>query len=163
MTRHISEPHDVTFSPWECDAFAARLKAIMEERGTTAYAIEREAKIANSLIRKYLKGESIPGADKLVALSKVLKVSISWLALGQEESPSPGVQEEGASYGPQIDYDQLEEVTFKTLRMFQDRGVSLKPEAQARIIRLIYEYVQRTGMHMDSASLDNVIELAAFR
>jgi transcriptional regulator with XRE-family HTH domain len=155
MTRHISEHDDDTFSPWESDAFAARLTEIMDKRKTTAYAVEKEAGIANSLIRKYMKGDSIPGADKLVALAKVLGVSISWLATGREEQAPLGQ--------PQIDYDQLEEVTTRVLALFQDRKVKVSPKAQARIIRLVYEYVQRQGKDMDQASLDNVIELAAFR
>ena len=51
----------------------------------------------------------------------------------------------------------------KTRAKFKERGISLSPQAEAKVIRLIYEFYARQGEPMDEASLDNVIELAAFR
>lgn len=62
-----------------------------------------------------------------------------------------------------VDFDALEEVIAKTRAMFKAKGISLRPEAEAKVIRLIYEYYVRHGDTMDEATLDNVIELAAFR
>lgn len=155
MTRQSSEGSDVNVPAWNVDVFAARLTEVMERRKISAYAMEKHTGIAQTLVRKYMKGSSIPGADKLVAMAKALNVSVTWLATGQEDQAPLGQ--------PQIDYDKLEEVMIKTLRLFQDRGVKIKPESQARIIRLIYEYVQRQGKEMDAASLNNIIELAAYR
>lgn len=59
--------------------------------------------------------------------------------------------------------DALEEVITKTRSMLQKRNISLNPEAEARIIRLIYEFYLRQGEPMDEAMLNNIIELAAFR
>lgn len=152
MTRQTSDDHDVKVPLWNIDAFSDRLHQAMDN--TTAYGIQKDTGIAESLVRKYLAAKSIPGLDKAVAIAKSLGVSLNWLATGEEE-PRLGQ--------PQIDYDQLEEVTTRVLALFQDRKVKVSPKAQARIIRLVYEYVQRQGKDMDQASLDNVIELAAFR
>ncbi len=152
MTGQPSEDADVNVTGFNLDAFAARLGDAMGS--ITPYSMEKKTGIAQSLVRKYLAAQSVPGLDKVVAMAKVAGVTVQWLATGKEIPPLGQ---------PQIDYDKLEEVMTKTLRLFQDRGVTLKPEAQARIIRLLYEYVQRQGKEMDEASLNNVIELAAFR
>ena len=59
--------------------------------------------------------------------------------------------------------DKLEEVITKTHHLLQERGVRLRPESEAKVIRLIYEYHLRHTEAMDEATLDNVIQLAAFR
>lgn len=152
MTGSSSEDSGVNVPEWNLDAFAARLNEAMGSM--TPYSMEKKTGIAQSLVRKYLAAQSVPGLDKAVVMAKIVGVSLQWLATGKEIPPLGQ---------PQIDYDKLEEVTTKTLRLFQERKVTIKPEAQARVIRLIYEYVQRQGKEMDAASLDNVIELAAFR
>lgn len=131
--------------------FKDRLAKAIGERSVLSFA--KECGMSDSLVRKYLAG-TLPGLDKVVVMAKVAGVSVQWLATGKEVPPLGQ---------PQIDYDKLEEVMTKTLRLFLDRGVKIKPEAQARIIRLLYEYVQRQGKDMDEASLNNVIELAAYR
>lgn len=131
--------------------FKERLTKVIGDRSVLSFA--KECGMSDSLVRKYLAG-TLPGLDKLVVMAEVAGVSVQWLATGKEVA---------ALGQPQIDYDKLEEVTTKILRLFQDRGVKVKPEALARIIRLVYEYVQRQGKDMDAASLDNIIELAAYR
>lgn len=51
--------------------------------GKSAYSMEQQTGIAQSLIRKYLRGASSPGADKLVMLARALDVSVGWLAMGE--------------------------------------------------------------------------------
>lgn len=131
--------------------FKDRLTKAIGDRSVLSFA--KECGFSDSLVRKYLAG-TLPGLDKVVVMAKVAGVSVQWLATGTEIPPLGQ---------PQIDYDKLEEVMIKTLRLFQDRGVKIKPESQARIIRLLYEYVQRQGKEMDEATLNNVIQLAAYR
>lgn len=152
MTRQTSKPRYVKASAWNSDAFSQRLKRAMGSR--SAYSLEQETGIAQSLVRKYLSGQSIPGTDKLVALAAATGVSVQWLATGEER------QGDGSE---SVDLDTLEEVIAKTRAKFKERGISLSPPAEAKVIRLIYEFYTRQGEPMDEASLDNVIELAAFR
>lgn len=51
----------------------------------------------------------------------------------------------------------------KVLQLLDERRPDLSPKARARIVRLVYEFYLRQGEPMDEASLNNVIELAAFR
>lgn len=131
--------------------FKARLAEAIGSRSVLSFA--KECGMSDSLVRKYLAG-TLPGLDKVVVMAHVAGVSVQWLATGKEVPPLGQ---------PQIDYDKLEEVMTKTLLLFQKRGVKIKPEAQARIIRLLYEYLQRQGEEMDEATLNNVIQLAAYR
>lgn len=62
-----------------------------------------------------------------------------------------------------LELDILEEIITKAQLLFQAKSVGLRPEAEARIIRLVYEMYLRQGQKMDEASLNNLIELASFR
>lgn len=155
MTRQTSKPANVNLPAWNSDAFSSRLKDALGSR--TPYFIEKQTGIAQSLVRKYLRGDSIPGTDKLVALAAVTGVSVAWLATGQEEKAPK--EEDGSG----VNFDALEQVVTKTRRMLSDKNVNLSPEAEGRVVRLIYEFYTKQGQPMDEASLDNVIELAAFR
>lgn len=84
-------------------------------------------------------------------------VSVNWLVTGEGDATSPGVE---SSFD--IDLDALEDVIVQTKRLFEQKNITLKPEAEARVIRLIYEFYIRQGQPMDEASLNNVIELATF-
>lgn len=128
----------------------------------TAYSLEKETGIAQSLIRKYLSAKSAPGADKLVVLSRALGVSASWLLIGEaggDEAPTRPVP----ATAPAMDLDALEDVIVKVRTMVRQKRPDLSPKAEARIIRLVYEFLVKQGETMDEAALDNVIELAAFR
>ncbi|MCS4503857.1 helix-turn-helix domain-containing protein [Arhodomonas aquaeolei] len=158
MTRQTSKPASVRVSTWNSDAFSDRLKQAMGKR--TAYSIEQETGIAQSLVRKYLSGASTPGTDKLVALAAATGVSVEWLATGREPVRAVG---QAAATSSEVDLERLEEVIAKTRAKFKERNINLTPQAEARVICLIYDFYVRQGAPMDAASLENVIELAAFR
>lgn len=115
--------------------------------------------MSDSLVRKYLAG-SLPGLDKAIVMARVAGVSLEWLATG-EGSPSPAA---GGGLGkPDIDLDALEEVAVKVLALLEQRRPDLSTKARARIVRLVYEFYIKQEKPMDESSLNNVIELAAFR
>lgn len=151
MARQTSGTPNVKVPAWNNDAFSDRLKQAIGDR--TPYSIEKETGIAQSLIRKYLSGASIPGADKLVILASISGVSIGWLATGEEQ--------EGK--GQTLDFDALEEVAIKVLEIVERNRPELSAQARGRIVRLVFEFYIRQEKPMDEASLSNVIELAAFR
>lgn len=108
-----------------------------------------------------MSGQSVPGTDKLVALATAANVSITWLATGMGETGTEGLaHQESVS---EVDLSSLEEVTGKVLQLLDERRPDLSSRARARIVRLVYEFYLRQGEPMDEASLNNVIELAAFR
>jgi transcriptional regulator with XRE-family HTH domain len=72
----ISEP-----AGWNSAIFATRLKEVIGEN--SIYRFAKKCGFAESMLRKYLLGESVPGADKLVSMAQVAGVSLLWLATGQ--------------------------------------------------------------------------------
>lgn len=64
---------------------------------------------------------------------------------------------------PAVDLDKLEEVAVKVLALLDQKRPDLSAKARGRIVRLVYEFYIRQEKPMDEASLNNVIELAAFR
>lgn len=121
----------------------------------------KKSGISDSLIRKYLSG-SLPGMDKLIALAEAGGVRVGWLATG-ELPMRPGEAPPQATAAPAMDLDALEDVITKVRTMVRNKRPDLSPRAEARIIRLVYEFLIKQGETMDEAALDNVIELAAFR
>lgn len=126
--------------------------------------------IARRTLENYFSGRSEPKGAALASIAKVVGVSGHWLLTGEgqmllEEQAGPRYMESGVGSGTMIapDLDALEEVIAKTCAVFRAKGISLRPEAEAKVIRLIYEYYLRHGDAMDEATLDNVIALAAFR
>jgi len=65
---------------WSPVLFANRLKTLIGEGSVSKFA--KKCGIAESMLRKYLLGESVPGGDKLVRVARVANVSLQWLATG---------------------------------------------------------------------------------
>ncbi|MBL3598388.1 MAG: helix-turn-helix transcriptional regulator [gamma proteobacterium endosymbiont of Lamellibrachia anaximandri] len=66
---------------WDSALFAARLKEIIGEDSVSRFA--KRCDFAESMLRKYLLGDSVPGADKLVRIAQATGVSLRWLATGE--------------------------------------------------------------------------------
>lgn len=132
------------------------------ERVGSVSALAKKAGISQSGIRRYFNGGE-PSRPHLVAIAGAADVSLAWLAAGEgpreggEAAPTSGLGR------PDVDLDALEEVVTRVRTMLRQKQPDLSPKAEARIIRLVYEFLLKQGKTMDEATLDNVIELAAFR
>ena len=73
---------------WNVGTFAARLKAAMGEH--SVYRFAKKCGFTESTLRKYLAGDSIPGADKLIYMAQVADVSLQWLAMGEGDRSGSG-------------------------------------------------------------------------
>lgn len=60
-----------------------RLEYIIKQKNTTIRAVEREAGVANGIIKRWEK--SSPQCDKLLLVANCLNVSIEWLITGKEQ------------------------------------------------------------------------------
>jgi len=87
MTDDPEAKETVRVSEWNSDGFAERLNEAFS--GRSAYSIEKQTGIAQSLVRKYLSGQATPGADKLVLLAQASGCSVDWLATGRESGGRP--------------------------------------------------------------------------
>ncbi|KAA0014528.1 hypothetical protein F0A17_02455 [Billgrantia pellis] len=133
-------------------------------------ALADKAGIARRTLENYFSGRSEPKGAALASIVTAVGVSGHWLLTGEgemllEKSVGSQCMDPAAGSGRVIapDFDALEEVIAKTSAVFEAKGIRLRPEAEAKVIRLIYEYYLRHGDAMDEATLDNVIALAAFR
>nr|WP_321273268.1 helix-turn-helix transcriptional regulator [Alcaligenes faecalis] len=113
--------------------------------------------MSTSVLRSWRSGNSDPSRSSLVKMAQASNLSVSWLASGEG---SPTASEPSSTV---LELDILEEIITKAQLLFQAKSVGLRPEAEARIIRLVYEMYLRQGQKMDEASLNNLIELASFR
>lgn len=134
-----------------------RIKFAAERVGARKSAA-KAAGVSEDMLYRYIREQASPSFAAMSGLALAARVRMEWIATGEgDPGPEPSLGR------PDIDLDALEQVVVKTRRMLLDRNINLKPEAEARVIRLIYEFYLRQGEPMDEASLNNVIELAAFR
>lgn len=156
MTRRLTRISSTSGDEKEVDGFGERMNmAIMRAGGATI--MSERAEVSTSVLRKWRAGHSEPTRTNLIRMALAAGVSVNWLVTGEGDATSPGVE---SSFD--IDLDALEDVIVQTKRLFEQKNITLKPEAEARVIRLIYEFYIRQGQPMDEASLNNVIELATF-
>jgi transcriptional regulator with XRE-family HTH domain len=140
--------------------FIGRMELCADKIGSVS-ALAKKAGISQSGIRRYFSGGE-PTRPHLAALAEAANVRLEWLATGNgdpENEVSAAVK--AASAPP--DLDSLEDVTTKVLELLEKHRPDISARAKARIVRLVYEFYLRQGEPMDEASLNNVIELAAFR
>jgi phage repressor protein C with HTH and peptisase S24 domain len=69
-------------SPEEIAAFARRIGSIIP-KGSSINAFAKKAGVNESLLRKYIAGESLPGLEKLIAIARTSGVRVEWLATGE--------------------------------------------------------------------------------
>lgn len=122
----------------------------------------KKAGVSTSVLSKWRRGESEPTRTSLVAMARAAGVSVEWLATG-EGDPDQGAAAPTGLGAPDISLDALEEVVEKVLALLDQRRPDLSAKARARIVRLVYEFSIRQEKPLDEASLNNLIELAAFR
>jgi transcriptional regulator with XRE-family HTH domain len=76
----------------DADGFPARLKQAMGDSSIRGFA--RECGFSDTVLRQYLNGQSEPTRPSLVAIARTAKVSVEWLAIGKEASPTEKTAEE---------------------------------------------------------------------
>ena len=88
------EKHPVdAVAPFTTDeTFADRLREAMDNAGVKPIELAERADVPKSMVSYYLSGKSVPKADRLFKIAKLLEVSEAWL-LGYEapktEAPEP--------------------------------------------------------------------------
>lgn len=161
MTRQTSESQGVNVQAAKVDAFGERM-AVAIKRAGGATRMAEKADVSGSVLRKWRAGHSDPSRTHLVNMARAAGVSLEWLATG-EGDPDQGAGAPTGLGSADIDLDALEDVAVKVLGLLDQRRPDLSPRARARIVRLVYEFYIKQEKPMDEASLNNVIELAAFR
>lgn len=73
-------------NPSECsnvpESFSDRLSKSIGSR--SARSLASDTGISDVILRKYIRGESTPNVEQLVAIANSLGVSVEWLATGKE-------------------------------------------------------------------------------
>jgi len=140
----------VTDHRWDGAGFPARLMTAKDPLSTNAFA--KKCGISESVFRKYLAGESVPGADKLVDIAREAGVSLDWLATGRA---STGIAEAANDAVAAIDAALLETVIDAVEAGLEQIGATLPPARKAKLVASLYGIYQST----DEARRAPVMEL----
>lgn len=128
--------------------FPRRLKRAIGDRSVLSFA--RACGMSDSLVRKYLAG-SLPGLDKALIMAREAGVSLEWLATGHSETNDGN----GSDVGAMVDLERMEQVIADARRKFQERGLRLSPESEAKVIRMICEFGME-GEPLDDGGLNRI-------
>lgn len=150
------ETRNISRMDTEFKDFSDRINLAITRAGGAKNLAEKMG-MSTSVLRSWRSGNSDPSRSSLVKMAQASNLSVSWLASGEG---SPSTTE---AVDTNVNLNALEEIIAKTQLLFQQRHLNLTAEAEARIIRLVYEFYLRQGTQMDEKSLDNLIELASFR
>lgn len=161
MTRQTSESQEVNVQTAKVDAFGERISLAIRRTGGAKKMAEKTG-MSTSVLRSWRAEKSDPSRTSLVKVARAAGVSLEWLATG-EGDPDKGAGEPVGLGEGDVDLDALEDVAVRVLTLLEQRRPDLSARARARIVRLVYEFYIRQEKPMDEASLDNVIELAAFK
>lgn len=161
MTRQTSQTEDVNVQPGKVDAFGERISLAIKRAGGAKKLADMTG-MSTSVLRSWRAEKSDPSRTSLIKVARAAGVSVEWLATG-EGGPDQGAAAPTGLGAPDTSLDALEEVVEKVLALLDQRRPELSAKARARIVRLVYEFSIRQEKPLDEASLNNVIELAAFR
>ncbi|WP_163576626.1 helix-turn-helix domain-containing protein [Halomonas faecis] len=155
MTRHTFIGFSSALEDGQVDAFEKRMDmAIKRAGGATIMA--NKAGVSTSVLRKWRAGLSEPTLSSLVRMARAAELSVEWFVTG-EGNPEGRSPIQGQRH---IDLEALEGGIVRIRRILDQKRLSLRPEVEARVIRLVYEFHMRQGQPMDDASLNDIIELA---
>ena len=62
-------------------------------KGESPHSFSKRAGISNTVLRRYLSGESVPGLDNLNSIADATNISVQWLATGREQTYSESFAE----------------------------------------------------------------------
>lgn len=161
MTRQTSEKQEVNVQAVKVDAFGERITLAIQRAGGAKKLADKTG-MSTSVLRSWRAEKSDPSRTSLVKVARAAGVSLEWLATGEGDPDQGAIAPTGLG-AADIDLDALEDVAVKVLGLLDQRRPDLSPRARARIVRLVYEFYIKQEKPMDEASLNNVIELAAFR
>lgn len=132
LSRHFQpEENDA-----ESDAFKDRIDSLVGPKQTRAFA--RKAGISESVLRQYIKGESQPTLDKLLAIARTANVNLLWLATGE------GPKRPEARDGPCASAGYVEVETLrKAVEAVELMGKAAPAERKALAIARVYERLVR--------------------
>jgi len=151
-----------TAVPILADGIGTRIKAAADKIGSRKKAAQA-AGVSDDMLYKYIRETSAPSFTAMAGLCAEAGLSLDWMATGKAPMDEGDRDAVPALGRPDHDMDALQDIMEKVLALLDKRRPDLSPKARARIVRLVYEFYVRQEKQMDEASLDNVIELAAFR
>jgi transcriptional regulator with XRE-family HTH domain len=120
------------------DKFKERLRIAMKDESVNAFA-DRSG-VAETVLRKYLIGPTLPGLVNLVAIANTAKVNIAWLASGE---------------GPKSIHEKSINVDFLSLvlKIYEDYekelGAVISHGEKALSISMIYDFWWKEGREFE--------------
>lgn len=72
----------------DLEEMGRRMERAREDAGMSVSQLSFRTEIGETLVRRYLKGETEPGATRLAKISRVLGVNADWL-LQNTDNPAP--------------------------------------------------------------------------
>jgi len=123
--------------------FDKRLKELVGEGSVSAFA--QKCGLTESLVRRYLSGDSLPVIDVLATFADVLRVNVEWLATGN------GPMWRGAGPGGvlEVNLDLLTNVIEAVEESIAKKQVNVRAPKKAQLVAILYDLARKEGKGME--------------
>lgn len=141
-------------------SFPQRLRESME--GKTIRGLARECGLSESVLRSYLRGDTFPSLDRLVAIAIAAGVSETWLATGEGHKGRDGAavaREPHSNYG-MLDKKLIGDIIEEVESCLQDVPARLSPAKKRELIMTVYDISSHDG-NIDPDTVRRLIKLAS--
>lgn len=113
--------------------------------------VARATGLSESVVRKWRSGRSEPTRRHLVNIANAANVTVGWLAACEETPPR--------SLSQSAELDRLEVIVTAIRTRLRSSAMDLRPETEARLVRLVYELNAYYEKPLDPQLLDAMVEL----
>lgn len=141
--------------------FPTRLKKLIGERSVRSFS--RDCGISETVLRKYLRGDSEPTRSRLLSLARTGHASVEWLATGEgpmtpadPKEWSEAVRDHGSGTAG-LDFDLLHGVLQALEEVMAATKPNLSTEKRAQIIVAVYDLYAGAGHAPDATKLRRLI------
>lgn len=130
------------------EGFPQRLEQVVGRRSLKEFGLH--CGLSEGVLRKYLKGESLPTIDRLEAIARTGEVDPGWLISGNQVADTPTRY----NVAVKLDADLLGEILQAVDDGLTQINISLNNRKKSTMIALLYDYYAGKG---EPVSMGNVI------
>ncbi|WP_321367656.1 helix-turn-helix transcriptional regulator [uncultured Desulfuromusa sp.] len=141
------------------EKFIERVEFLIKLFGS-AEKLAKETGISARMIGKYKSGDSVPGMDALISISKASGYSIDWLATGHgPKRHVENVCEEESPYGLGWNKTLMTEIVEAIEEACISMGAKLIPSEKSRVITRLYEIYAEEGTKVKKEDIRRHLKL----
>lgn len=138
---------------WDMESIGKRIARAREQKGMNQSELARQLRLTPQSVQKWEAGETVPRAQKMQDLSRILGVSVAYLMEGEGDLLSPA----SVVATSLIEHARVKTVEIPRLDVSGSMGNGIAPpEGYAEVIERMTVNAQWVRSHLNATSPDNL-------